>query len=240
MKVLLLPFVALLLQAPAIPVAPGPQAAIEGLVVNAGNQPVSGAEVRAFWSPPPAVFTPDQVPQTITDKDGRFAIRELGAGGYRVQVRAPGYVSQEYGMLISLSPGQTLQGITVRLVTDTVISGRITSTSGSPLLKMDVYALRKVYDAFGWATFVPQGVRGETNDRGEYRITGLGPGKYCIRASSPSEGRALRDARDARLAEFEGVWPLPLHLRDNMRRSITPVFPNPPGLRWLTSSRGLK
>lgn len=198
----------LLPQLPDIPTAAGPRVSVEGVVLGVGDAPVAGAEVSAFWSPAPAAYGSNQVPKTATDKDGHFLIKDLGAGGYRLIVRAGGYAYQEYGAkagrtagngtVITLTPGQALSGITIRLVGEGVISGKVSSTNGQPLLGMEVYAFRKTFDAYGWPAMTPEGQRGDTNDKGEYRLIGLPPGTYYVRAASPFGGLAeLAQARAA-------------------------------------------
>jgi hypothetical protein len=62
---------------------------------------------------------------------------------------------------------------------------------------MEVFAMRKAFDQYGWATFVTEGAMGSTNDRGEYRITGLPPGQYYVRAASRptiAQGRLAGEA----------------------------------------------
>jgi hypothetical protein len=191
----------LLLQFLSIPVAPGPKGSIEGIVTSTDGRPLAGAEVSAFWSPPPMGYNPNDLPRATTDREGRFVLREIGAGGYRILANAPGYAWQEYGAsvagnqgfntgtVLNLAPGEAKTGITIRLVKDGIISGRITSITGSPLLGMEVFAVRKSFDQNGWPTFTHEGAQGGTNDRGEYRITGLPPGQYYVRASSrPTSG----------------------------------------------------
>src|SRR5262245_7849098 len=167
---------ALLFQFPSVPVAPGPKGSFEGVITTANGVPIAGAEVTAFWSPSPAVYMPGDLPRTTSDSDGRFVLRDIGAGGYRVQATAPGYVRQEFGAaeagnqssnagtVLDLKPGETKVGITVRLVKEGIVSGRITSTAGQPLLGMEVYLLRKKFDQYGWATFFSDGTPGQTND----------------------------------------------------------------------------
>jgi hypothetical protein len=198
---------ALLFQFPSVPIAPGPKGFIEGVVTRTDGEPLAGVEVSAYWSPLPSVFSPNDVPRATSDRDGRFVLREIGAGGYRIQANAPGYARQEFGAayagsqgsntgtVVNLTPGETKQGIIIRLVKDGIISGRIISTTGSPLLGMEVFAMRKTFNQNGWATFVPEGTQGQTNDRGEYRITGLPPGHYFVRAASqPLIGQRLATA----------------------------------------------
>src|SRR5688572_2093061 len=189
-----------------VPTPPGPTGSIEGLVLDAEKKPIAGAEVRAFWSPLPLVLRPDQVPRAVSASDGRFVIRDLSAGGYTLSVAAVGFVRYEGsvddgGKVIVVAPGESSQGITVRLIRDGIVSGRITATNGSPLLGMEVRALKKTFDANGWPTITSAGERAVTDDRGEFRISGLPPGRYFVRAESQLSGVSLSEERRA---AFEG------------------------------------
>jgi len=175
-----------------------PSASIEGIVVDSQMQPVAGAEVSAFWDPPPMTYQPDQLPRTNTDSAGKFVMRNLAPGGYRLFVSANGYVSQTFGAktagnsgatgtVISLVPGQTVREVMVRLTAASTISGRVTSSNGDPLSGMNVNAVRIAFDSSGMKTFVPVGST-QSNDRGEYRISGIPPGRYYMRAESSRSG----------------------------------------------------
>ncbi len=188
MRGLLIALVAALLQAPA---APG---SIEGVVLGPGGRPVAGAEVSAPVVPAQFAVRPEK---SVSDASGRFTIRNLAPGTYRIVVVASGYARQEYGAsvsgrrgietgtLITVAAGRpVIRGIELRLTGDAVVSGRITSTNGQALVGMEVRALLKIYDATGNVVFAPDGESVRTNDRGEYRIAGLTPGHYYVRANT--------------------------------------------------------
>lgn len=203
----------LLEQLPATGVAPEVKGSVQGVVLGAGDQPLAGAEVRALWWPLPAAWSPDQVPKVLTDKDGKFLIDGLDVGGYRILVAANGYVRREYGALlsgtqgvgtgttISVMAGKTLRDISIRLSKDNIISGRITSTNGAPLVGMEVWVLKKVFDATGFSSLKAEGTRAQTNDRGEYRVAGVPAGRYYIYALPPL---AIRLVTERLQAEAEG------------------------------------
>jgi hypothetical protein len=188
----LLMVAALLLQSPPTPTQT--PASIEGMVVDKQMRPVAGAEVSAFWDPPPMTYQPDQLPRTNTDTAGKFVISNLAPGGYRIFVSATGYVPQTYGAktagnsgatgtVISLIPGQTAREVTVPLTAASTISGRVVSGTGEPLSGMNVNAVRIAFDSSGLKTFVPVGST-QSDDRGEYRIGWLPPGRYFVRAET--------------------------------------------------------
>jgi len=185
---------ALLLQLPPTANTQAP-ASIEGIVVDKQMQPVAGAEVSAFWEPPPMAYQPDQVPRGYTDSAGKFVIPNITPGGFRLWVSASGYVPQTYGAkaagglstgtVISLAPGQSVRGITVLLTAASTISGRVTSSTGELLSGLNVNAVRIAYDSSGIKKFITTNGAAQTDDRGEYRITGIAPGRYYLRAESP-------------------------------------------------------
>jgi len=218
MKAYVLVILALLVQLPESPQTTG---SIEGLILGSGDQPLAGAEVKAWWEVPPASYRPDEVPRATTGSDGRFVIQNVNPGKYRIVATAAGYVIQGFGAdrpgrvasnagtVISVGSRQTTQGITVRLVADSIISGRITSASGEPLVRMEVRAARRVFDESGSSSWSIDGTA-QTNDRGEYRIAGIAPGRYFVFGASIPEG----------IIELE-------RRRAVSERSADPVLPTP-------------
>jgi hypothetical protein len=172
---------------------PGPQAAtgsIEGIVLDDMGNPLAGAEITAFWSPPPTIFQPANVPRTTSASNGRFVLSNLAPGGYKVSVRANGFAPQEYrqesseNAVLTITAGITFDGILIRLARSGSITGIVVSSSGEPLVGIEVYALRPAYDSFGSKYVAAASNAARTNDRGEYRITSLPPGRYYVRAAS--------------------------------------------------------
>jgi len=156
---------------------------IEGVVLGEGSgQPLGKA--RAVVS---SIDTPDAVFSIVTSADGRFAISDIPPGRYRLSVTREGYVSQEYGQrnsgqpgsVVLLQSGQHLTGVTFRLLATAVLTGGIADTDGEPISGVQVQILRRGY-APG-PRFIPAGFA-TTNDRGEYRIWGLTPGRYFVAA----------------------------------------------------------
>jgi hypothetical protein len=119
---------------------------------------------------------------TYTDGDGSFEIRDLDALPYTVGASAPTYVAAPREPESGPTIHRIGDSITVNLVKGGVITGRVTSASGEPLVGAIVRAfLRR--DASGKA---PASFRfpmeRPTDDRGIYRIYGLAPGSYQISA----------------------------------------------------------
>src|SRR4051812_40689353 len=117
----------------------------------------------------------------LTDNQGRFSIRDLDAGTYRVSVGANGYGKQEYGQRTSggqgtpviLNSGQTVN-VGIPLTPAGSISGRIRDNSGQPAVGMQVQVVRSIYSANGQRSFQSAG-SSRTNDLGEYRLFWVTP-----------------------------------------------------------------
>ena len=185
-----------LLQLTASPVQrqlPTPKGRIEGLVVRVGNgDAVTSARVilsrrnAAAPGPPPAV-----IPPVTTDPQGRFAIPDLDEGPYTLQVRANGFVDFNYGQRytngpgteIPLKAGQTLKDLAITLTPTGTISGRIRDREDRPLMNVPVQLLRLGYDAQARRTYQTVGIA-RTDDRGDYRIYWMTPGRYYLMAGN--------------------------------------------------------
>jgi protocatechuate 3,4-dioxygenase beta subunit len=206
--------IVLLLQ---IPVGPAqqqtPKASIEGVVIRAGTgQPVSSARVTltpqgrggpvpvsdgnlqsAGGRGTPIAATPP--PATATDDRGKFIFQNLDAGSYTLRVQGNGYVQQAYGQRYAGGPGipialgaeQNVRDIAITLTTAGNVSGRIRDTNGQPLVDVPVELLKYSYTAAGQRVYQAAGAV-RTNDRGEYRIYWVTPGRYYLRAGSPATG----------------------------------------------------
>lgn len=168
----------------ATPIPGGSNANIGGRGGAAGPPPLNTS------LPPPG---PEALPiePVITDVQGHFEFPELQAGAYRLSVAANGYVRQEYGqrifpgqgVLLNLAAGQTIRDIVVHLTQTGNVSGRITDTNGQLAVGAPVQLLRMVYNAIGQRTFQDGGST-RTNDRGEYRIFWVTPGRYFVAAGT--------------------------------------------------------
>jgi protocatechuate 3,4-dioxygenase beta subunit len=125
----------------------------------------------------------------VTDVTGHFEIKGIDPGRYRLRVIRNGYITQEYGQrtpndagaTLVLGSGQDLKELLFRMQPSAVISGRILNENGDPLPWVRVSALRATYTR-GKRTLSNE-VTVLTNDLGEYRLFGLGPGRYFLSAS---------------------------------------------------------
>ncbi len=134
----------------------------------------------------------------VTDAAGKFAIKEITPGQYKMMVMKRGYVDQEYGeressgtgSLLTLGPGQKMTAIIFRMVATATISGRVLDAEGEPVPHAEVEAMRE--GGGGVRGYFSRSSEAQTDDRGEYRIFGLSPGTYTVRARSQTENNWYR------------------------------------------------
>jgi hypothetical protein len=170
--------------------AAAPTGRISGHVYRADNgQPISKAIVTLFDG---AGLTPDDTSRT--EADGSFSFSNVAANTYLVEAIRSGYVdgyfreddAKSASTRIELTAGQTRQKVDIRLGLAGIIAGRITDSDGEPVYGLQIFAIRPSYSEGGHMTENELG-QTRTDDRGEYRLAGLKPGSYLIRAGGVSK-----------------------------------------------------
>jgi uncharacterized protein (DUF2141 family) len=133
----------------------------------------------------------------ITDDRGRFTCARLPAGRYTVNVARDGWVARAYGAKRPLRPGTPVPiatgqqaEIVVRLTKGAVVTGTLIDESGQPAVGASVVAQRSAIEN-GERRLIDFGTPAISDDRGVYRIYGLPPGDYFVRAA-PSSASLLR------------------------------------------------
>ncbi|HET7748477.1 MAG TPA: carboxypeptidase regulatory-like domain-containing protein [Terriglobales bacterium] len=180
------PFVSIFFLVPFLFAQQSPRAVksstLSGVVLDSTNStPVKRATVRLVTLGT-TTFEDDQHISAMTDEQGRFEFKELPPGSYEARVEHTGFVEARHSRLIvRLNPGQTMQDLALRLTPAAVITGHVVNEHGEPLANVSVQAMRYAYSATGRRL---QGAGGaNTDDQGEYRMFGLPPGRYYVRAS---------------------------------------------------------
>src|SRR5437762_4641956 len=142
---------------------------IEGTVVRIGTgEPIPRASVTLIkvsavapalpqqpaQTPPPQ---PVLIPAVTTDEKGKFQIRDIDPGSYRVAAARNGFARQEYGQrsfnrsgtILTIRAGQQMQDVSFKLTPAPTISGRVVDANGEPQPGITIQALRSTYDATG-------------------------------------------------------------------------------------------
>jgi Carboxypeptidase regulatory-like domain len=135
---------------------------------------------------------------TMSDGEGAFTIGNLPPGDYDVVVIRSGYALSASSVTLRLGDGEDRRGFNIALQRAGTIPGRITDEDGTPMANAEVEALSlRVSDPRQTPLAVASS---RTDDRGEFRLTGLPAGQYFIVARDPAfnnvgdESGALRYA----------------------------------------------
>jgi Carboxypeptidase regulatory-like domain len=191
---------------PRQPVTRNTRASIEGVVFGAGaGEPLPRAQVTlvritadSVASPADPPSSPSTSPTVTTDADGRFFMGNVEPGSYRIAVARNGYARQEYGQrvfggpgrAIALAAGQRMTGLAFNLTPAGAVTGVVRDSAGEPVVGARVQLLRSSYNGSGQRTLRAAG-GDRTNDRGEYRVYWVTPGRYYVAVSGAVSGRAV-------------------------------------------------
>jgi len=175
--------------------AVGQTARVEGKVISVTGEVLSKAEVRLVQTPgAPGI-------PSVTDGDGKFVFERLAPGRYTLLAEKGGFVVEENGGALNLTAGADVKNVVIKLTPQGVISGKILDQDGDPFPGATVMALRYSYvrgnRELSIASSLGSSASSITDDRGEYRIRDLAPGRYYLAAR---DDRELREGQAAALA----------------------------------------
>jgi len=166
-------------------------ASIRGTVIDTKtSQPINGATVALH-----SLQGSQEWNSATTTPDGKFSFAGLVAGRYSLTASHMGYLDSprvRFGPAAALAPanatvtvagGQEIDDVVLRLTPTGVIAGRIVNERDEAMPGVQVQTLKSSY-ANGHREFTDARA-GFTDDRGEFRIWGLAPGQYYVRATNP-------------------------------------------------------
>lgn len=138
--------------------------ALFGRVVNGlTHEPVRRASVK--------IYAGKHEWYELTDGEGRFKFPPLQRAEYGLMAHRDGFTDRTYK--VELSDFDDPKELPVELLPQGVIAGKVVDGLGQPLERAEIQALRGEQVAGSeW-----------TNDLGEYRLSGLDPGAYRMRAT---------------------------------------------------------
>jgi hypothetical protein len=143
---------------------------ISGRVVDAQtHEPVRRAIVK--------VYTSKEQWDEFTDGEGRFKFPSLVRAEYTLIAHRDGYTDRAYK--VELSDFDDPKELPFELRPQALITGKVVDASGEPLERARIEALNVRISAGQ----VQAAVWAETNDLGEYRLSGVDPGTYRVRAT---------------------------------------------------------
>lgn len=139
--------------------------------------------------------------KATTDEEGNFKFARVPAGSYTVQAYAPALTGLDDGIQgqpgkgVFLAEGEAVEGVDIRLERGGVITGRITDSSGNPLIEEQVVLIaidqrgqkRRIHLPLDYSIM-------HTDDRGIYRIYGLPAGRYIVAAGVAKEDAVFRSS----------------------------------------------
>lgn len=172
-------------------------ASIDGIVIKMGSgEPIANARIQLDLqdkgiAPPGALSDMRRTGNSTarSDSSGRFTFENVTPGTYRlIATYDGGFVPAEYsqrsptqeGTSLVIAPGQKITGVQLSMAPTGAISGHIYGKNGEPLGNAQVMALRQVYKDGHRGFTISQMVA--TDDRGEYRLFWLAPGRYFVAA----------------------------------------------------------
>lgn len=120
---------------------------------------------------------------TVTDASGRWSLSNVGCATTQVMASRVAFLSS--GRDVTLVSGSPMHDVTVKLLPQSVLLGKVVDDQGDPVMGVQIVLVRlRVLN--GNAVFQHAGLSGNTNDLGEYRIPGLVAGKFIVCASLPN------------------------------------------------------
>lgn len=152
------------------------------MVDSRSGKPLPKTRVTLFsatgGAPPPA----------FTDVNGAFAFPQLAPGHYTLLAEKTGYARLRYGSHSELDPPAEIdlegsdapEDLVVRLTKGAAIFGRITDEFGDPVVggQVSLVVAQAVGDAI--RTVPVSRPAALTDDRGQYRLGDLPPGRYIV------------------------------------------------------------
>ena len=224
--------IALALYAPLTAQVPDlPTAIIEGSVINIQNSrtipraTVSLLRLRGGGSK-----------SARADGNGHFIFEHVEAGSYKLMAERQGFFSdsrrREYQPVFDVGDGQHLKNMPVRLMPAALVTGEIVDEYNDPVQDVEIRLL-SVRMRLGQMVLSSAG-KTVTDDRGQYRIPGLHPGKYYVVAEYKRQNamlEAIKTAIAEKLVEHGqagGARQGEVLRLDGPEESAEPAFTYPP------------
>ena len=177
------------LQIEPTPLPPMPKGTgtITGVVLDFSGQPAAGAQVSISIHSRSLLANSLSYDRTraVADRDGRFTFTNVTAEPVELRASMADRLDAVYGQIHPGSPGTPIRLrererilVSLRLRRGSTISGRVSDENGVPAPGFKVFVSRLV--PHGDDRYLGPGGDTVTDQRGEYRVTGLVAGQYAV------------------------------------------------------------
>jgi hypothetical protein len=164
--------------------SPSASASVTGHVVNSlnGDAVAKAVVILRARDPERGLSYADDA-----DAQGHFSISDVEAGEYAIAVERAGFILESAGAAgapapsVNINAGQRIEDLAIRLTPLGVISGRIVDADDEPARGAKADALHYVYT--GGKKQLRMVAEVEAGDRGDFRLFGLRPGAYYLKAT---------------------------------------------------------
>ncbi len=174
------------------------QGSLEGTAIHAvTREPLSNMHVRLVA----ATFNGiTGAYGAMSDRTGHFSIATVRPGTYILLPERAGYLHvQAKGSTgvpnITIKPGEHVTGYQLEMTPRALISGRVVDEAGDPVQGVRVQTV--AVTAGNTPVVMMPAPNPATDDRGEFRLTGL-PGKYYLQATLNAGGNGAQERQEIR------------------------------------------
>jgi beta-lactamase regulating signal transducer with metallopeptidase domain len=167
-------------------------ASVSGVVMSTSGTPVAQAQVILLPTAPPAPSAgspqPIQNRSVTSDAAGKFVIDKIPPGAYRMLVSHPLYVSAPaepgsmIGTALTLTAGQRMADITVKLMEPGTVSGRVVDEDDDPVVGARIEVDRYAYS--NGRRRLSTVAAASSGDDGEFKVGRVPAGTFIVKTGS--------------------------------------------------------